>query len=98
MRYKYEIRYKASYSIWSFYRNVARKYKHTFATEDIVANAQKAIRAIGLIEVSLLRRLPTIARWQGYHMAHAGHWYYAYTIDGDTITIQDACHEQNMHE
>ena len=24
--------------------------------------------------------------------------YYAYTIDGDTITIQDACHAQNMHE
>ena len=31
-------------------------------------------------------------------MAHSGHWYYAYTIDGDTITIHDACHEQNMHE
>ena len=34
-----------------------------------------------------------------WHMqAHAGTWYYAYTIDGDTVTIQDACHQQNMHE
>ena len=24
--------------------------------------------------------------------------YFAYTIDGDTITIVDACHAQNMHE
>ena len=31
-------------------------------------------------------------------MAHSGHWYYAYTIDGDTITIHDACHERDMHE
>ena len=33
-------------------------------------------------------------------MAHGKYhkWYYAYTIDGDTITIQDACHAQNMHE
>ena len=31
-------------------------------------------------------------------MAHAGQWYYAYTINGDTITIEDACHVQNMHE
>ena len=25
-------------------------------------------------------------------------WYFAYTIDGDTIFIEDACHAQNMHE
>jgi hypothetical protein len=31
-------------------------------------------------------------------MANVGKWYYAYTIDDETITIQDACHEQNMHE
>lgn len=23
---------------------------------------------------------------------------YAYTIEGDTIVIHDACHRQNMHE
>ena len=31
------------------------------------------------------------------HVFDAGKWYYAYTIDNDTITIEDACHEQNMH-
>ena len=98
MQYKYEVKYEASYHIWSFYRNVARKYRHTFVTEDIVANARRAIRAMNQIEKTLLRRKPTIRRWQNYHMAHSGHWYYAYTIDGDTITIHDACHERNMHE
>ncbi|MBQ9190347.1 MAG: hypothetical protein IJ142_01940 [Bacteroidaceae bacterium] len=53
-----------------------------------------------LIEQSLLRRRPTLQRWQdqGWHMAHAGHWYYAYTINDDIVTIEDARHEQNMHE
>jgi hypothetical protein len=55
------------------------------------------IDAVYGIERTLIRRKPTIKRWQGYHMAHAGVWYYAYTIDGDTITIHDACHQQNMH-
>ena len=41
---------------------------------------------------------PLNVRLHGWHMAHAGTWYYAYTIDGDTVTIQDACHQQNMHE
>ena len=96
----YEIRPITSRKIWSFYRNVAKKYKHTFAQEDIVASVRKAVRSILNIETTLSRRKPTIARWQrlGYHMAYSGHWYYAYTIDGDTITIQDACHEQNMHD
>jgi hypothetical protein len=31
-------------------------------------------------------------------MANTDKWYFAYTIDGDTITIVDACHAQNMHE
>jgi hypothetical protein len=25
-------------------------------------------------------------------------WYFAYTIDGDTVTVIDASHAQNMHE
>jgi hypothetical protein len=59
-------------------------------------NIDEAIDAMYCIEKDLLRRRPTIARWEGFHMAHAGHWYYAYSINGDTITIEDACHEQNM--
>jgi len=42
--------------------------------------------------------VPTIPRWIGYHMANTDKWYFAYTIDDDTITIVDACHAQNMHE
>ena len=25
-------------------------------------------------------------------------WYFAYVLDGDTVTVVDACHAQNMHE
>ena len=100
MRYKYEVKPHASRQIWSFYRHVAWKYMHTFDTEDMVRNARRAIRDMGLIEQSLLRRRPTLKRWQqeGWHMTNAGKWYYAYSINDDTITIEDACHEQNMHE
>ena len=31
-------------------------------------------------------------------MANTSRWYYAYRIDGDTVTVVDACHAQNMHE
>jgi len=31
-------------------------------------------------------------------MANTDKWYYAYTIEDDTITVVDACHVQNMHE
>ena len=31
-------------------------------------------------------------------LAHADKWYYAYTIEDDTIVIHDACHQQNMHK
>jgi hypothetical protein len=31
-------------------------------------------------------------------MANTDKWYYAYTIDGDTITVRDACHAQNMRD
>lgn len=98
MLYRYEVTPLASRKIWSFYRNIAKKYRHTFDAEDIVKNAQRAIRNMGGIEQSLLRREPTIRRWQGFYMAHAGKWYYAYSIREDIITIEDACHEQNMNE
>ena len=38
----------------------------------------------------------TISQWAGYHMANTDRWYFAYTIDGDTITVVDARHAQNM--
>ena len=83
-----------------FYQHVIRKYRHTYSSEQMHKNIDEAINAMFKIEQSLLRRKPTISSWQneGWHMAHAGKWYYAYTINNDTITIEDACHEQNMHE
>ena len=37
-------------------------------------------------------------QYKCYYMANTDKWYYAYTIEGDTITVVDACHAQNMHE
>ena len=97
MQYVYQP--KALRKIWVFYRNVAKKYRHTYDVNNMERNIRKAVFNAYLIEQSLFRRKPTLERWQnpGWHMANAGKWYYAYTINGDTITIEDACHEQNMH-
>ena len=48
MLYKYEVKPLASRKIWTFYRNVAKKYRHTFDAEDIVKNAQMAIKLVVL--------------------------------------------------
>lgn len=100
MMFRYDVKPRAALKIRKFYRNVARKYRHSYDEDDMTRNIYDALLQINLIETKLLRRKPTIGRWQaqGWHMAHAGTWYYAYTIDGDTVTIQDACHQQNMHE
>ena len=97
---RYLVRRRSTDKIIRFYKNVSKKYKHTYSEELMRTNVTEAYDAMFLIEHSLLRRRPTIARWQkeGWHMATAGHWYYAYTIESDTIIIQDACHNQNMHE
>ncbi|MBR0201840.1 MAG: hypothetical protein IJQ44_05185 [Bacteroidaceae bacterium] len=55
-----------------------------------------AFFAIYAIERTLPRRRPTISRRAGCHMANTDKWYYAYKIEGDTITVVDACHAQNM--
>ena len=57
----------------------------------------EAINAMYHIERTLLRRKPTIDRWENYHMANTDKWYFAYQFDGETVTIVDACHAQNMH-
>ncbi len=97
---RYVIKRRCHDSIEQFYRNVLKKYRHTYSIQLMRRNVLDATNGMYLIEKTLLRRKPTLTRWQeqGYHMAHSGKWYYAYTIDEDTITIQDACHEQNMHE
>ncbi|MBQ9666237.1 MAG: hypothetical protein IJV33_07185 [Bacteroidaceae bacterium] len=74
------------------------KYRHTYSYEDMERNVRDAVFSIYTIEKTLPRRQPTISRWAGYYMANTDKWYYAYTIEGDTITIVDTCHAQNMHE
>ena len=96
MRYKYKVKPLARRKIRSFYNNVAKKYKHTYSKWLMHKNIDDAVDAMLQIECTLLRREPTIERWKGYYMANTDKWYFAYSIDGDTITIVDACHPQNM--
>ena len=95
---KYLVRKRCARKINSFYKNVSRKYRHTYSQELMEKNVNDALDSIYQIERTLLRREPTLLRWKDYHMANTDTWYFAYTIDGDTITIVDACHAQNMHE
>ena len=93
---RYVVKKKCHDNIERFYRNVAVKYRHTYSRQLMQKNVLDATKPMYQIEQTLLRRKPTIQRWNGYYMAHAGHWYYAYTISDDVVTIHDACHEQNM--
>ena len=96
MKYRYKIKPLAQRKIRSFYYNVAKKYKHTYSKWLMYKNIDDAVDAMFQIERTLLRREPTISQWTGYHMANTDKWYFAYTIDGDTITVVDARHAQNM--
>lgn len=89
MPYKYRYTKRALRNIKAFYRNVALKYRHTYSFEDMERNIRDAIFYIYAIERTLPRREPTISRWAGYHMANTDKWYYAYIIEGDTITVVD---------
>ena len=60
-------------------------------------NINQAVDDMYQIEQTLPRRRPTLDRWKNWHMATNGRWYYAYSISNDIITIQDACHKQNMY-
>ncbi|HBJ77192.1 MAG TPA: hypothetical protein DDY68_05290, partial [Porphyromonadaceae bacterium] len=79
-----------------FYLNVAKKYPHTYSVSLMHQNIDEAFDSMYLIEVSLLRRKPTIKKWKGYYMAHSGKWYFAYKVFGDRVFVVDARHAQNM--
>ena len=76
---KYIIKPRASRMIFSFYQNVAKKYRHTYDKDDLKRNVYDAMQSIYEIERTLLRRKPTLSRWAGYHMkqpfanAHSHH-------------------------
>ena len=91
---KYIVKKCSARKIDSFYHNVAKKYKHTYSEEMMQKNIDDAVDSIYQIEKTLPRRKPTLESWSNYHMANTDKWYFAYIIDGDTITIVDACHAQ----
>ena len=95
---KYLIHRQCFRNIFSFYQHVAKKYKHTYSKELMYKNIDDAIDSMYAIEKGLARRKPILSKWEGLYMANTDKWYYAYTIEGDTITIVDACHAQNMHD
>ena len=98
MKYRYNVKPLAQRKITSFYYNVAKKYRNTYSKELMHKNIDEAVDAMFQIEQTLLRRKPIISRWAGYHMANTDKWYFAYIFDGETVTIVDACHTQNIHE
>lgn len=98
IEYRYKISLLARRKITSFYYNVAKKYRHTYSKELMHKNIDEAVDAMFQIERALLRREPLLSCWEGCHMANTDKWYFAYTFDGDTVTVVDACHAQNMHE
>lgn len=95
-QYSYIIKPLAVRKVRAFYKNVYLKYPNTYSYYDMLRYINNTVDAIYCIEQTVLRRKPTIERWLKWHMAHVGNWYYAYSIDGSTIIIHDACHEQNM--
>ena len=97
---EYVLSSKVHDEIYKFYTNVAKKYQHTYDYNDMWRDINKAYDSIYQIENGLLRRNPTISRWQGLFMATSQdkRWNFAYRIDGETIYVEDACHSQNMHE
>lgn len=94
----YVIRRRCLMKINTFYRNVSKKYKHTYSEVRMHKNADEAIDGMYQIERSLLRREPILARWKGCFMANTDKWYFAYTFDGETVIVVDACHAQNMYD
>ena len=95
---QYIIKPRAARKIYTFYGNVAKKYRHTYDKSDYKRSVHDALTSIYDIEHTLLHREPMIIRWKGYHMANTDKWYFAYTFDSETVTVVDACHAQNMHD
>ena len=68
--FRYVVKARAQIKIRSLYKNVAKKYRHTYDFDDFMRNVHDALFAIYQIEVSLPRRKPTLSRWKGYYMAN----------------------------
>ena len=58
------IKPRAARKIYTFYGNVAKKYRHTYDKGDYKNNVSEALKAIYRIENGLLRRPPSLS-WAG---------------------------------
>ena len=67
----YVIRKRCAQKITSFYRNVSKKYKHTYSLELMEKNVNEAYDSMFQIENTLMRRQPNIIRWKG--LLHGQH-------------------------
>lgn len=65
---EYIIKPRAARKIYTFYGNVAKKYRHTYDKADYKRNVHDALTSVYDIERKLLRRPPTLKRWEGCHM------------------------------
>ena len=72
MEYKYIVKPRALQKIRTFYNNVARKYQHTYSYEDLARNVRDAFFSIYQIEKTLLRRSPTLKRWESCYNGSPG--------------------------
>lgn len=59
---KHVIKKRCLNKINTFYRNVSKKYKHSYSEELMHKNADEAVDAMYQIEITLLRREPTLSR------------------------------------
>ena len=98
MQYHYLVRTRCFEKIYSFYYNVSLKYRHSYSEELMHKNIDDTVDSIYKIEKDLQRRNPILKRWKNFFMANTEKWYFAYTIEDDTVVVEDACHVQNMHE
>ena len=57
----YVIRKRCAQKITTFYRNVSKKYKHTYSLDLMEKNINDAFDAIYQIENTLQRRKPTLS-------------------------------------
>ncbi len=62
LRYNYIVKPLAAAKIRSFYRNGAKKYRHTYDYNDFMRDLHSAVFSIYKIENGLSRRTPTIVQ------------------------------------
>jgi hypothetical protein len=92
---------KALDKIYTFYLNVAKKYKYTWSMEDSIMRIDKVSQEAYKVGTELAKRRPGfIRRWIGYSVDYskATGWYFAYKIEDGVIYVEDAENYRNMYD